>query len=140
MKKTFLFIVICLFLFILVSPTTSITATYTSDMSSSFNIHILTQPLPSERGIEYDSLYYIRDDDPNHIMDEESLLRNPPMDQELICCGLYVILRFAENIQPQADLVITNIYYHLWQKAPELPFEGEEFEWDTVHHLNIMRI
>lgn len=73
-------------------------------------------------------LYYLRDDDPFDFQDRGSLLRNAPLENEVTLCGMFVIFPFAEEAIYVGTYTVFNIYYHIWQKVPENPLEGELFE------------
>ena len=44
-------------------------------------------------------------------------------------CGEFIIYYFGQNGNYVENITISNIYYHIWQKIPESPFEGELFDW-----------
>jgi len=77
---------------------------------------------------EISGLYYLRDDDPLNYADEGSLLRTVPLENEVTLCGAFILFRFDEQAVYQGNYSIFNIYYHIWQKTPESPFEGEIFD------------
>ena len=77
---------------------------------------------------DINGIYYLRDDDPLNYLDEGSLLRGLPFEEEVTLCGLFILFHFAEKDDYLENLTIYNIYYHIWQKSPENPFEGEIFD------------
>jgi hypothetical protein len=77
---------------------------------------------------EINGLYYLRDDDPLNWLDVGSLLRDKPQDEEVTLCGAGVLFHFAEQGSYVENYTINNIYYHIWQKTPETPLEGEIFD------------
>ena len=77
---------------------------------------------------DINGIYYLRDDDPLNYLDEGSLLRGAPSEDEVTSCGLFIIFHFAEKDDYLENLTIYNIYYHIWQKSPESPLEGEIFD------------
>lgn len=77
---------------------------------------------------EINGIYYLRDDDPLNYRDVGSLLRNMSEEEEVTSCGLFILFHFAENDDYLENLTINNIYYHIWQKIPESPLEGEIFD------------
>lgn len=77
---------------------------------------------------EINGIYYLRDDDPLNYLDEGSLLRNLSEEEEVTSCGLFILFHFAEKDDYLENLTINNIYYHIWQKTPETPLEGEVFD------------
>ncbi|KYK24713.1 hypothetical protein AYK24_05750 [Thermoplasmatales archaeon SG8-52-4] len=80
------------------------------------------------RTSDINGIYYLRDDDPLNYMDEGSLLRQMPLDEEVTLCGLFILFHFAEKDDYLENLSLINIYYHIWQKTPESPLEGEIFD------------
>jgi hypothetical protein len=77
---------------------------------------------------DINGIYYLRDDDPLNYLDEGSLLRELPLEEEVTLCGLFILFHFAEKDDYLENLTIYNIYYHIWQKSPESPLEGEIFD------------
>lgn len=73
-------------------------------------------------------LYYLRDDDLENMTDAGSLLRDAPLENEVTFCGAWVVFHFSEEGTYSGTNRIFNIYYRLWQKTPENPFEGEIFD------------
>lgn len=88
----------------------------------------LQPPQTTDVSIEIDGLYYLRDDDPLNYADAGSLLRTVPLENEVTLCGAFILFRFDEQAAYQGNYSIFNIYYRIWQKAPEIPTEGELFE------------
>jgi hypothetical protein len=93
--------------------------------------------IPSTEGIAVEEnglnttisgLYYLHDDDPFNYPDWGSLLRNAPLENEVTFCGAFVKFSYAEMDIYVGTYTVFNIYYHIWQKVPEYPFEGELFE------------
>ncbi|KYK29618.1 hypothetical protein AYK20_05090 [Thermoplasmatales archaeon SG8-52-1] len=84
--------------------------------------------LNEQRTSEINGIYYMRDDDPLNYQDEGSLLRELPQEEEVTSCGYFILFHFAEKDDYFDNLAIYNIYYHLWQKTPEIPIEGEIFD------------
>lgn len=82
-----------------------------------------------ETTTEIDGLYFLRDDDIGDPMnDEGSLLKEVPLENETTFCGMYILFHFAEVGTYTETNTVTNIYYHIWQKTPEYPFEGWVFD------------
>ena len=77
---------------------------------------------------EINGLYYLRDDDLLNWLDVGSLLRDKPLDEEVTLCGAGILFHFAEQGTYLENYTINNIYYHIWQKTPETPLEGEIFD------------
>jgi hypothetical protein len=83
---------------------------------------------PAEITIDINGLYYLRGIDPLNHQDKGSILRNISIENEVTFCGLFILFHFAEQNDYSGIYTINNIYYHIWQKAPGSPFEGEEFD------------
>ncbi|MFH1998887.1 MAG: hypothetical protein ABIK28_04355 [Planctomycetota bacterium] len=72
-------------------------------------------------------LYYLRGIDPESYTDVGSLSKEKPVDDESTFCGAFIVFHYNDNNVHHGTVKIHNIYYHLWQKKPEFPFEGDIF-------------
>lgn len=80
-------------------------------------------PAPSVSG-----LYYLRGKDPQSQTDVGSLSKEMPVNDEMTFCGAFIVFHYHGPGVHEGKVKIRNIYYHIWQKKPENPFEGEIFD------------
>jgi hypothetical protein len=80
------------------------------------------------RASDVSGLYYLRGVNPVTDNDVGTLKKTPPVGNEMTFCGEFVVFHFDEPGTYAGEIKIHKIYYHLWQKMPELPMEGKIFD------------